>query len=199
MRRFVIVVMLLALTSCAREEATLPPPEAPLVTTETHTTDTSGTITPGTPERDVPEHVTLTAQFPSGYMLTITCSTVNAKSPGFVMYGHKATLNLADQGQIIEMLPEQPFTEEIDPMKLTGLQPEDIRVHEKNWFDCIRSGKAPNANIDLAVRVQTVISLAEMAERLKVTCLFNEKTRKVTTGDGKELKPLTYGSVKGLS
>ncbi len=156
----------------------------------------SDKYTPGTPERDVPEHVTLTAQFPSGYMLTITCSTVNAKSPGFVLYGHKATLNVADQGQIIEMLPEQPFTEEIDPMKLTGLQPEQIPVHEKNWFDCIRSGKQPNANIDLAIRAQTVIALAEMAERMKITCLFDEKTRKITDGAGKEIPAITYGTLE---
>src|SRR6266850_1069615 len=48
--------------------------------------------TPGTPERDVPEHVQLTAEFPSGALITVTCSTVNAKSPGFVIYGHKASL-----------------------------------------------------------------------------------------------------------
>jgi predicted dehydrogenase len=156
----------------------------------------SDQYTPDTVERDVPEHVTLTAQFPSGYMLTVTCSTVNAKSPGFVLYGHKATLNVADQGQILEMLPEQPFTEEIDPMKLTGLQPEDIRVHEKNWFDCIRANKQPNAGIDLAIRAQTVISLAEMAERLKMTCLFDEKTRKITDGTGKEVAAITYGTLE---
>ena len=57
-------------------------------------------------------------------------------------------------------------------------------MHEKNWFDCIRSGKQPNANIDLAIRVQTVISLAEMSDRLKIACLFDEKTRKVTTDGG---------------
>jgi len=34
-------------------------------------------------------------------------------------------------------------------------------VHEKNWFDSIRANKQPNANIDLAVKVQTVISLAK--------------------------------------
>ena len=72
-------------------------------------------------------------------------------------------------------------------------------MHEKNWFDCIRNGKQPNAGIDLAVRVQTVISLSEMAERLRITCLFDEKTRKITTADGKEVKPLTYGSIPGLS
>jgi predicted dehydrogenase len=151
--------------------------------------------TPETPERDVPEHIQLVAEFPSGYMLTITCSTVNAKSPGFALYGHKATMNIGSSGERIELVPEREFSEEIDPLTLDGLQPEDIRVHEKNWFDCIRSGKAPNANIDLALRVQTVISLAEMSNRMNMTCLFDEKTRKITSGDGKEVKPITYGTL----
>lgn len=161
--------------------------------------------TPDTPERDVPEHVQLTAEFPSGLMLTVTCSTVNSKSPGFVIYGHEASLEIADQGNAIQMVPERAFADKfeglseterkdlsIDPVK--GLQAEDVRTHEKNWFDCIRSGKTPNANIELAVRVQTVISLAEMSERLKIACLFDETTRKITTEAGKEVKPIDYNS-----
>ena len=155
--------------------------------------------TPGTPERDVPEHVQLLAEFPSGYLITITCSTVNSKSPGFAIYGHHATLEIADQGNRLQLTPERPFAEEIEPMEISGLQVEDIRVHEKNWFDCIRTNKQPNAGIDLAIRVQTVISLAEMSERLKSACLFDEKTRKITDGAGKELAPITYGSIPGLS
>jgi predicted dehydrogenase len=151
--------------------------------------------TPGTPERDVPEHVQLTAEFPSGYMINVTCSTVNARSPGFAIYGHKATLNLGDQGNVIELIPERPFTEEVESEKYSGLQHEDPRAHEKNWFDCIRSGKQPNAGIELAIRVQTVISLAEMSERFKITCLFDEKTRKITTSDKRPVEPITYGSV----
>ncbi len=161
--------------------------------------------TPGTPERDVPEHVQLTAEFPSGAMLTVTCSTVSGKSPGFVIYGHKASLEITDQGDSIQMVPERAFATEFEGLtddekkdltidSVKGLQAENVRVHEKNWFDCIRNGKTPNANIDLALRVQTVISLAEMSERLKVACLFDEKTRKITTGDGKEVKPLNYQS-----
>jgi predicted dehydrogenase len=149
----------------------------------------------GTPEREVSEHVQLLAEFPSGYMITITCSTVNAKSPGFTVYGHKATLNIGSSGERIELVPEKEWSEEIDPETIGGLVAEDIRVHEKNWFDCIRSGKAPNANIDLAIRVQTVISLAEMSNRLNMTCLFDEKTRKITNGDGKEIQPITYGTL----
>jgi len=161
----------------------------------------------GTPERDVPEHVQLVAEYPSGLMLTLTMSTVNGRSPGFVLYGHQASLEIADQGNSLQLIPERAFSEEfeglseserkelaIEPVK--GLQHEDIRAHEKNWFDCIRSNKLPNANIDIAVRCQTVISLAEMSERMKVACLFDEKTRKVTTGEGREIKPITYGSLE---
>jgi predicted dehydrogenase len=147
------------------------------------------------PEREVPEHMQLLAEFPSGYMVTITCSTVNAKSPGFVIYGHKATLNIGSSGERVELMPEKDFADEIDPDNFSGLQPEDIRVHEKNWFDCIRSGKTPNANIDLAIRVQTVISLAEISDRLKTTCMFDESSRKITDASGKEIKAITYGTL----
>lgn len=149
----------------------------------------------GTPEREVAEHIQLLAEFPSGYMITITCSTVNAKSPGFTIYGHKATLNIGSSGERIELVPEKEWAEEIDPDTISGLQPEDMRVHEKNWFDCIRSGKKTNADEDLAIRVQTVISLAEMSNRLNMTCLFDEKTRKITNGDGKEVPAITYGTL----
>jgi predicted dehydrogenase len=132
--------------------------------------------TPNTAEREVPEQQQIVAEFPSGYMITLTVGTVNAKSPGFV-------------------IPEGPFSDDIDPLTINGLVAEDLRVHEKNWFDCIRNGQPPNGNIDLAVRVQTVISLAEMSNRLNTMCLYDEKTRKITNGDGKEIPALTVGTL----
>ena len=171
-------------------------PQFPVRVTSIGTKNVHADLTvTGTPEREVAEHIQLLAEFPSGYLITITCSSVNAKSPGFTIYGHKATLNIGSSGERVELVPEKDWSEEIDPLTLTGLQAEDIRVHEKNWFDCIRSGATPNANIDLAIRVQTVISLAEMSQRLNQTCLFDEKTRKITNGDGKEIPALTYGTL----
>lgn len=156
--------------------------------------------TPGTYERDVPEQVELLAQFPSGVTLMLACSTVNARSPGFALYGHHATIEVGNSGEKLSITPELPFTEEIDPDVLSGLKPtEDIGVHHANWFDSIRANKQPSCGIELAVRVQTVISLAEMSQRLGIACLFDEKTRKVSTGLGKEsreVKPITYGSVE---
>lgn len=151
--------------------------------------------TPGTPERDAPEHVEVLVEFPSGVSLVLVSSSVNARSPGFALYGQHATLEIGTSGERIELKPEKEFSEEIDPESIEGLKPtEDIGAHHANWFDSIRNNKQPNCGIDLALRAQAVISLAEMSNRMQIACVFDEKTRKVTTGDGREVKPLTYGS-----
>jgi predicted dehydrogenase len=148
-------------------------------------------------ERDVPEQVQVIAEFPSGLSLVIVASSVAAKSPGFVIYGHQASLEIGTSGERVALTPERPFADELEMEDFSGLQPvENFEPHHKNWFDCIRDGKTPNANIDLATKVQTVLSLAEMSDRLGQACLFDEKTRKITTGDGKELAALTYGTLE---
>jgi predicted dehydrogenase len=152
--------------------------------------------TPGTPERDCPEFVELLAEFPSGMTLMIVSSTVSARSPGFVIYGHQASLEIGSNGERVQLIPEKEFSEDIDMETKDGLTPtEDIGAHEKNWFDCIRANKQPNAGIELGVRAQTVISLAEMSNRMNMMCLFDEKTRRVTTMDGKEVAAITYGTM----
>lgn len=150
--------------------------------------------TPNTYERDVDENVQLLAEFPSGLCLMVTSATVNEQGLPDVIRGHHASLYFG--GNRVELKPERPFSDLVDPETFDNLQPgENIKHHEKNWFDSIRANKEPNAGIDLAVRVQTIISLAEMSDRLNVMCLFDEKTRKVTTADGKEVPAITYGSV----
>ena len=145
--------------------------------------------TPNTPERDSPEHIEVLAEFPSGMQLLIVAGTVAARSPGFVIYGHEATLDIGDSGERIKLTPEKPFSEDIDLQTFDGLSPiEDIGAHEANWFSCIRTNSLPNANIELATKAQVVISLAEMSNRMNMMCMFDENTRKVTTMDGKEVR-----------
>ena len=152
--------------------------------------------TPDSLERDSPEHIQVVAEFPNGLIMTITAGGVAARTPGFAIYGHQASLDIGTSGERIKLVPEREFADEIEDESFDGLKPiEDFDVHHKNWLDCIRANKQPNCNIDLAIRAQTVISLAEMSERLKTACLFDEKTRKITTGDGKEIKPITYGTL----
>ena len=149
--------------------------------------------TPGTPERDVPENVCLLAEFPSGLTLMMTSGTVNEQGLTSMMRGHKGTIYFG--GDRIEVKPERPFAEEVEPEVKQGLKPagEKISEMEKNWFSCIRSGQAPFANIDLAIRVQTVISLAEISDRLGVVAFFDPASRKIKDGAGKEIPMPTYG------
>ena len=153
--------------------------------------------TAGTPDRDAVEMMQIIAEFPGGMIMDFTTGTVNEVGPTDMIRGYKGTLYPG--GNNVELKPEKPFTEEIDAEKSEIFPSESFEAHHKNFFQSIRANKQPNCNIDLAIRVQTIVSLAEMSERLGVMCYFDDKTRKITTSDGKELQPLTYGSVDGLS
>jgi predicted dehydrogenase len=147
------------------------------------------------PERDCPEDLQIVAEFPSGLALLIVAGTVNEVGLESVMRGYRGSLVMA--GNRIQIKPER-FADELDPDTLSNLTPgEAIETHEKNWFDSIRSdGRIiANGNADLAFKVQTVLSLAEMSNRLNMTCLYDEKTRKITNGDGKEVPAITYGTL----
>lgn len=149
---------------------------------------------PPTPMRDSPEFMELLAEFPSGLTISVVACTVAARSPGFVIYGQHATLEIGTVGDSVKVLPEKEFADEVDLQNFDGLTPvEDIPAHEKNWFDSIRANKQPNAGIDLAVKAQAVISLAEMSNRLNMMCCFDESTRKVTNKEGQEVALLNYG------
>ena len=148
--------------------------------------------TPGTQKRDVPEITQLIAEFPSGTVMHITSSTVNEYGTQEVIRGQEARLEMA--GNKVQLTPERPFADEIDPYTTEAFAKETVDAHHANWYDSIRNNKEPNCGIDLAIRVQTVISMAEMSERMNVMCLFDEKTRKVTDASGKEVV-MTYGTL----
>jgi hypothetical protein len=147
--------------------------------------------TQGTPLRDVPEIVQIIAEFPSGTVLHITSSSVSEQGTSEMIRGHMGYLQMGSNK--VELKPERPFADEVDPEVSDAFPVESVEAHEKNWFDSIRANKDPNCGIELAIRVQAIVSLAEISERENVMCLFDAKTRKVTTGDGKEVKVPTYG------
>jgi predicted dehydrogenase len=147
-------------------------------------------------DRDITDTTHLLAEFPSGLTLVAAGSTVNEQGLPEIIRGHKGTVYLTSSQNRAELRPEAIFSEDIDPESFSDPQPpERIEVLEKNFFDCIRSGKMPVANIELAIRTQAVLCLAEMSERMGLALFFDEKTRTVHTGDGRKLKPLTYDTI----
>ena len=147
-------------------------------------------------DREITDTTHLVAEFPSGLTLLVVGTTVNEQGLPDVIRGRKGTVHFASSQNRIELKPEAIFSDELEAEEFADPQPpERIERLEKDFFDCILSGKTPVANVELAVRAQTVLSLAEMSERLGLSLFFDEKTRKVKTGDGRVIAPLTYDSV----
>lgn len=148
--------------------------------------------------RDVPDTIHIVAEFPSGFTLFVVSTSVNERGVTDTIRGSRGSLVFGGMSSHkVELAPERWASDEVDPETYDNLLPgEDNTLHEKNWFDSIRANKAPNANIELGIRVQTVICLAEMSDRMGLALFFDEKTRRITTSDGKVVEPITYGTLK---
>jgi predicted dehydrogenase len=147
-------------------------------------------------DRDITDTTHLLAEMPSGLTFSVVGSTVNEQGLPEIIRGRKGTVYFAAGQGGAQFRPERPFVEEFDPEDFHDSAPVgSLSRLEKHFFDCIRSGATPEANIDLAIRAHTILSLAEMSERLSLTLLFDERTREVKTADGKVIPALTYDTV----
>jgi predicted dehydrogenase len=147
-------------------------------------------------DREISDTTHVLAEFPSGLTYFIVGSTVNEQGVPDIIRGRKATLYFSASQNKVELKPERIFSEEIDAESFDDGTPiGKIERLEKNFFDCIRHGGTPFCNVDLAVRVNTVLCLAEMSNRMGLTLFFDDKTRVIKTGDGSEIAPLSYDTV----
>ena len=147
-------------------------------------------------DREITDTTHLLAEFPGGLTLVILGSTVNEVGLPEVLRGHQATLHFSTSQNTVELTPERQFTDDLDAEQFSAPEStERIYALEKNFFDCIRSGKEPVANVDLAIRAHTVLCLAEMSERLGLTLYFDAAKRQIKTSDGRVISPITYDTV----
>ena len=149
-------------------------------------------------DREITDTTHLLAEFPSGLTLAIAGSTVNDYGVEDVLRGLRATLFFSPNRNAVSLKPQRAFAGNTTPEEFDSpLGTADLGRLEKNFFDCIRSGATPWANIDLAIKAHTVLCLAEMSERMNLTLLFEPDGRKITTGQNREVAPLDYDSVVG--
>lgn len=128
-------------------------------------------------DREVPDFTTIQVDFAEGCTMMLLGSTINEQGWQDMIRGNKATLYFGGSG--VQIRPERVWAEEVEfgeePVEGAG---ESIEQHHKNFLQCIREGGVPNCNIELALRVQIMISLGEMAYRRGKTMHFDPKTRK---------------------
>ncbi len=137
-------------------------------------------LTPaGKVDREVPDFMTMTIDF-GDYSIMAMSSTVTEDGgwPDQIV-GNKATIQFGTRK--IDIKPQRAYSDEIDESSTDAPGDDKIPTHHKNFFDCIRTGKQPNAHIDLAIRVQVALSLAERSYRENKTFIFDPVTRKATS------------------
>jgi predicted dehydrogenase len=131
---------------------------------------------PSKPDREVPDLTTLVVDFPGGPTMMLLGSTVNEQGLQDMIRGTKGTVYFG--GNSVEVKPERVWAEEVEEYSAQAGDGEHIETHERNFLDCIRNGGTPNCNIDLAVRVQVMITLGDLAYQKGKTMHFDPKTRK---------------------
>lgn len=128
--------------------------------------------------RDVADTTMMIAEFPSGAMIYLAGSTVNEQGVPDMIRGNKATLYFG--GGKVEVRPERPFVDEIEQEDIPVVGPgESHQEHEKNWLQAIRGQAKANCDIDLGLKVQTIVSLAEMSYRQSKMMNFDPVNLKV--------------------
>jgi predicted dehydrogenase len=140
----------------------------------------------GKRDRDVPDFTYITVDFPETSLIVMSTS-INEQGMRPMIRGNKGTIFF--NGDNANITPERAYSDEIESesIKLGG-NGEPIPVHQKNWLDSIRNNTEPNCNIELAARVQTMITLGELAYRNNQTFTFDPKTR-ATTPDVSKFPP----------
>ncbi len=130
-------------------------------------------------DREVPDFINLNVDFEDCSLMAMT-STINEEGWPLAIRCQKGTVFFS--GSTIKLKPERSYADEVDGSEEQAPgEGEPIPGHHKNWFDSIRTNTAPNGNIDLAVRVQVMLSLAERSYRESKTFTFDPKTRTVSS------------------
>jgi predicted dehydrogenase len=129
-------------------------------------------------DREVPDTTHVMVEFPSGHTVIVAGSTANEQGLQDVIRGHHATMYLG--GSRIDVKPERPYSDEMEAASVeTGGPSESLEEHQGDFLSCIRTGKIPTCGLELGVKVQAIISLAEMAYRQGKTVSFDTEKLEV--------------------
>ena len=131
-------------------------------------------------DREVADNIQVLAEFPSGWTMLFTGSTVNEVGLPDVFRGSKGSVFMGGETAVAKA--ERPFAEEMEETIVSKGSNVDIPDHHKNWIDAIRTGAKLNCPVELGAKLQTILAMAEMSTRASRMMLFDEKTRTVRAG-----------------
>ena len=114
--------------------------------------DNTDQLTPGTPERDVPEIVQVRGwNSRAAMVMHVTSSSINENGhPGNDLRVTGQSRSWPATGVELQLCPERPFTDEIDPETSESVPAEDIGEHHRTSSLASGANKQPNAGMTWA-------------------------------------------------
>jgi predicted dehydrogenase len=149
-------------------------------------------------DREVPDTYATQIEYPEFY-ISLSGSMANAAGGtyhGAAIYGHEGTIKF--EGASLVVTPEKLDKARAPQPKVYEYPEADGRArhfaHASNFFDCMRSRKAPNLPAELGYQIMAAIGLGVESYRQRRAVLFDQRTGRRTDelperprweGDGK--------------
>jgi predicted dehydrogenase len=128
--------------------------------------------------REVADTTMMMAEFPSGVMIFLAGATSNERGIEDIIRGQKG--NLLFGGGKVQVQPERPFVEELEAKDETPPDAGEAHAkHQKNFIESLRANRPPNCDVELGLRVQTVVSMAEESYRRGRMVHFDSARRRM--------------------
>lgn len=143
-----------------------------------------------------------TDKLSSGFQVVFTSRQTNAAGDvKEIYYSNGGTLNLdtnkitaegglteklaSAMGMKANLLPEISLNELAEKVSTEASTGGDTltKAHVRNWMDCVRSRKQPNASIEAGYNHSVAVIMTNAAYRTGQKVTFNEKTQEVMAGD----------------
>jgi predicted dehydrogenase len=148
---------------------------------------------------ECPDSLSCTLEYPKGFLVTYTgCHTLGMDFGSIIFRGSKATLEISraalalyeeDRGRGWPKFNRAERRWRPEPKIYVESEYEGTSDHLRNWLDCIRSRKEPNAPIRVGVAAARAAHIGNAALRSGKKVKWDDKQQKLAFGEEtKELK-----------
>jgi len=131
-------------------------------------------------DREIPTTFHMVVVYPSGHTLTLFGCMVNENGVSTLVRGHKANMYV---GSTITIYPEPEFADEYESGSIKVRAPSPpgdiIKVHHRNFLDCVRSRKRPNCPVEYGYRAMAAIAMANLSYRENKVKIFDPRREEI--------------------
>ncbi len=128
-------------------------------------------------DREVPDTLVTTVDYPSNHTFVLVSSLANDVGIVEAIRGHEATIFFEGNDLVVRF--QEKIVGKKEDIRIPCKRPGTAREHLANFFECVRTRKEPNCPAYLAYRAQVAIHMAVISYREGNTTYWHRRKEKV--------------------